>query len=443
MDQLKIKVDESGNIVNIEELISIIKELEMTDNIEEYLNTLNNHIKNSNIKNKDVLSNAIESSLLDYSASKNVNQVSNFESLKMMQEVNEDLKKLGIITTKKENNDSNKNIDYLTYTNEDGVVEVLVCAGDNTLNEYIKNNAARITTMSAKDIFHHFKEYIHVDLQFSDASIRDDNNKSEEQVKEDEIQKEEYEEVKRYADKFSIGGKIEVSLDPNGERLYRVKDGLFKFKTENGMRNMIILQTPSVNLDNTQSLLDELDQEENIYSSVAINENQDKETDKDAITYESLEDIELSSENIEKVMESIQRKDIYGVELTSEELILIDRIMKKLIETMVDRAKAGNREYDALLDDYLGKLVVKYDDVDDKENGRDSLSDLEIAFVENYQKNKTYIRENNLAKTNVKKLELLANKKGNPAQSGIATVVLLLEIMMLALFMLLFSHIDI
>ena len=52
-----------------------------------------------------------------------------------------------------------------------------------------------------------------------------------------------------------------------------------------------------------------------------------------------------------------------------------------------------------------------------------------------------YIKENNLDMRKNKKLELELPNKGS--ESGIATIVMLLEIMLLALFVLLFSHIDI
>ena len=161
-NKFKVKIDESGLIVNIEEVHKNLDATVMDDTIKTYLTTLNNRIKNSGFLNKDDLSHIIESKLLEYKAAKQ-DKMDNKESLRMMIEANEDLKKLGIITTKAIDNDSNKDIDYLIYTNESGVTEVLVCASSNTLNDYIKNNYDKISSMTSKEVFHHFKEYIHVD----------------------------------------------------------------------------------------------------------------------------------------------------------------------------------------------------------------------------------------------------------------------------------------
>ena len=46
---------------------------------------------------------------------------------KILQETNEEFKKMSIIQTPPEKNDSNQYIDYITFTNENGSLEVLCC----------------------------------------------------------------------------------------------------------------------------------------------------------------------------------------------------------------------------------------------------------------------------------------------------------------------------
>lgn len=442
-NRFKVKIDESGLIINIGEFHKNLDATVMDDDIETYLITLNNRIKNSNFPNREELSHIIESKLLEYQAAKQ-DKMDNRESLRMMIEANEDLKKLGIITTKAIDNDSNKDIDYLTFTNESGVTEVLVCASSNTLNDYIKNNYDKISSMTAKEVFHHFKEYIHVDLRFVDPTKEEDYkllNHGDEKFQDDEILSSEYEEVKKYSDKYSIGCKPEVTIDPNGERIYRLKDGLFKFRTTENKREMVILKTPSINLDDTNDLLAELDGDAQEYEVVDITP---INTDKLAlpVNYDEVPITSINEENINRVMELIQKSDVYGAELTSNELIEIDRMIKTLIESMVERVKGNtNSELDMLLIDYINKLIEKEENEELDENSENTLTDLEREFIEKYNSKMNYIKENNLDMRKNKKLELELPNKGS--ESGIATIVMLLEIMLLALFLLLFSHIDI
>jgi hypothetical protein len=438
----KVKVDDSNTIVNLKELIDILDSLDIDEEIESFLTTLNNNIKYSNINNKDELSNVIESKLLSYKSLKEETKMDNKTALQNMQSVNEDLNKLSIISTSKLNNDSKKDIDYLTYVNESNEVEVLVCAGDSTLNDYIKQNASKITTMSAYDIFHHFKEYVHKELSFDTLPLEkkseDDLPKQKEEVKEDEIKELEYEEVKKYADKFSISDKIEVSVDPNGERIYRVKDGLFKFRTVADKREMVILQTPSINLDNTFDLLNELD-DENVYSTVKEIEPKNTNYNDDLITYDSLNVTSLSKDNIDEFMELVQKRDVYGAELTSEEMIKIDCMIKTLIESMVERIKNNtSQELDLILSDYIEKLKSK---VDDYKDNYDDLSKLDQEFITRFDNNMELLTRNNLINRNNKKLELKDEHK--ISEQGLTTIIMLIEIMILALFILMFSHIDI
>lgn len=442
-NRFKVKIDESGLIINIGEFHKNLDATVMDDDIETYLITLNNRIKNSNFPNREELSHIIESKLLEYQAAKQ-DKMDNRESLRMMIEANEDLKKLGIITTKAIDNDSNKDIDYLTFTNESGVTEVLVCASSNTLNDYIKSNYDKISSMTAKEVFHHFKEYIHVDLRFVDPTKEEDYkllNHGDEKFQDDEILSSEYEEVKKYSDKYSIGCKPEVTIDPNGERIYRLKDGLFKFRTTENKREMVILKTPSINLDDTNDLLAELDGDAQEYEVVDITP---INTDKLAlpVNYDEVPITSINEENINRVMELIQKSDVYGAELTSNELIEIDRMIKTLIESMVERVKGNtNSELDMLLSDYINKLIEKEENEELDENSENTLTDLEREFIEKYNSKMDYIKENNLDMRKNKKLELELPNKGS--ESGIATIVMLLEIMLLALFVLLFSHIDI
>jgi hypothetical protein len=201
---------------------------------------------------------------------------------------------------------------------------------------------------------------------------------------------------------------------------------------------MVILQTPSINLDNTFDLLNELD-DENVYSTVKEIEPKNTNYNDDLITYDSLNVTSLSKDNIDEFMELVQKRDVYGAELTSEEMIKIDCMIKTLIESMVERIKNNtSQELDLILSDYIEKLKSK---VDDYKDNYDDLSKLDQEFITRFDNNMELLTKNNLINRNNKKLELKDEHK--ISEQGLTTIIMLIEIMILALFILMFSHIDI
>ena len=244
LSNLNIEVKDNM-ISNIDSLMNTINSVDMNDDLLAYLEIMLNHIKYSDYLNKDELVTLITAVIIDYKNEIKNNQ----EALHELQEYNQDLSALSIHTTKAIDNDSGRDIDYISYVNEQGEVEVLACQDSTTISNFIKDNANNIAAKSAKEIFHYFKEYVHVELNFqtNEELMRDNPEKDKQAKKNDEVTKnEELEMLEEYKRTYSLPQKIELTIDQYGERLYRIGSGLFKFKDGFEGRELVPLQTPII-----------------------------------------------------------------------------------------------------------------------------------------------------------------------------------------------------
>lgn len=444
IDYSKFNLEVRDNkIVNIEEVLEYLNQSNIDESLEIFLETLLAKVKYTEFNNKDILIGAISSKLLQFQALQESANISNAASLRAMQEKNDDLKKINIIETSKETNDSQKDIDYITFTNDDGTVEVLVCAGKNTLNTYIQQHSDEITNLSARDIFNHFKKYIHQELKFYNEEEMNNNTElgNTAVVREEQTKKQEMEVLEEYAKKYGLYEKIEITIDPNGERLYRVGDGLFKFRTLGEKRELETLVQPNINKTNTEDLLDELDETPSIAPTVSNNISEARKVD----TYDTIETIGYHEFDKEDFIDITRKRDIYEVELTSDELHRLNVYIKFLINNMIEMAKNNDDEFYDMLSSYMESadkdqpsIIDTYKEIQEGLQSPNKLSELDTEFAKRYLDNLNYIKSLNLQKNKNRILELKPDK-----QSGIATLVLLLEIAVLAMFILMFLSLDI
>ena len=251
LSNLNIEVKDNM-ISNIDSLMNTINSVDMNDDLLAYLEIMLNHIKYSDYLNKDELVTLITAAIIDYKNEIKNNQ----EALHELQEYNQDLSALSIHTTKAIDNDSGRDIDYISYVNEQGEVEVLACQDSTTISNFIKDNANNIAAKSAKEIFHYFKEYVHIELNFqtNEELMRDNPEKDKQAKKNDEVTKnEELEMLEEYKRTYSLPQKIELTIDQYGERLYRIGSGLFKFKDGFEGRELVPLQTPIIKKEFNES----------------------------------------------------------------------------------------------------------------------------------------------------------------------------------------------
>lgn len=431
-------VQTDGNVIeNINELLNILDNSAIDFNSNEYLESLLNWLVNSDITNKDPLIEAISSKLLEYNATlAEQTEISNAESLKTMQTFNKDLEKLGIIETKKDTNDSKKDIDYITIRHDNGEVEMLVCAGNNTLNEFLKNNSDKVATMSAEGIFHYFKEYIHVNLKFYKEDEIDKVNPNlanSSLVNSETIKTQEREEVLKYAQGVGLTSPINVTVDPSGERIYMVDDAIIKFMFDyEGKRIMQVLVEPSI-LNNLETNLEDDYSKTEIFDTEMIEAVNSELTNNEEPYEEVNEPFDL-----DRLKDLIVNRDVFHQNLSSYELRVIDAGIDYLLRTMIERAESHefDEEEQSVLDDYVESLTIKQD------NNEVSLTDLEKHFIEQYLRNKEIIKSRGLDKK--VPMKILENPDALPrSTSGIASIVMLLEIVILGMMILAFLSLDI
>lgn len=439
-----------NTITNIDDIIAYLKSIEVDYNFSEHLKTLKNNLASKDITNKDVLENMINTKLMEYEMNSREN-TDNLTTLRILQETNEEFKKINIIQTPPEKNDSNRFIDYITYTNDSGTLEVLCCDSKNFINDFIESHKNEIQTYSSKDIFHHFKEYIHRELEFvnKDEYRNNEEMQKKSQVREDQIEAIEYEAMEEYKNRYSIQSEIEMTVDQFGERLYRLGDGLFTFKTINGERVMETLKTPTLSKNNVDDLLAELDEPEKLPEIAVSKPIEEGEKSKVDDKYTSIEEIDVDRFDAEYFKEITAKRDIYEVELTGAEEHYLNVCIKYLITKMAKNIESGipyNHDTE-LIHDYMESprgekpsITTIYENIKLGYSNENELSNLDKEFAQIYLKNKERMISLGLDQTNNKKLEL---NVPSPDEAGISTIVMLMEIIILAMFVIMILRLDI
>lgn len=442
---INIQVNDENYITNILEIEETIKKLDNNINSQEYLESLLNRLKYSEIKNKDEIIQEISAKLLEFKSTEEEMNVSNTLALAEMQKYNEDLQKLSIISTSKEKNDSGKDIDYISIRHNDGNIEMLVCAGHNTLAQFIHNHADKAAKMNAEEIFRYYKDNIHRELKFYNADEFDDiypELSNSAVVREEETKVLEMEEVEKYAKANYLDGKIEVTVDPNGERIYRVSDAVIKFNTNyENKRVMEVLRQPIERVnehtnENYGRLLGELDEDKTEIFDVSEIQ----------AALEESEPLEITGATFDKtrLKELIVRANVYEENLSAEELAYISGSIAYLINTMVERNQTfqgENIEEQNILDEYMEPLVNISNGIEEGRLSAETISDGDKKLVEDYKS-----KQMELESLGLKKKPVMKELKYNPEElkaSGIAALVILLELISIGMLVLTFLSIDI
>lgn len=448
---LNIKLDEnSNNIINLDEVLEALKNISNDLNSIEYLESLLNYLEFQDIKNKDSLIDAIKSKLLEF---KSVAQeeLNSKEALEQARKYNEDLKRINVISTNKYDNDSKKDIEYITITHDDGSVEVLVCASSTSIGKYIAEHANDVATKSADEIFKYFKETVHNDLRFYKEEEFEELNPdlaNSALVREEDMKALEVEEVRKYAQKMNLDENVQVTVDPNGERIYIVQDAIIKFHSDySGNRVMDVLQEPKLTKANNNQydeLLGELDgvQHDDIFQNYTT---ESPAIDSAAPTYsEEFDSIDFERVfpgfDINRLKSLLIQRDVYGEDLNAEDLAYITQSIAFLIGSMMERAENGAlySDEEQTLEDYMADIVNKYNAIESGTMDADELSETDKALASEYIENMDKIKALGL-RNKPKTLE----KKDNEKNSGVAIGLILVEIVVIALLVSLFLSIDI
>lgn len=477
-EKLNIQTDANNNIINAADLVEYLNSIEFDENLFEYFSSLINRMKAGELGNAEELTQVIDAKLLEYNAKVNRTE-SNIESLRQMQDVNDDLKKLDIKTLNRNDNDSNKETEYLTYTDEEGNVFMLLCPNGNVLNEYIQKHSSDISLLSAKEIFNYFKENVHKEMVFKTKQELDIEKHNTDF---DDIDAISDEKLDRYyaamldiqKNFFTPDDEIKIGVNPDTEDLcFSIAGGIFTFKEENGELIRQTIQEPPMKVQDapkeeeqnpelgTQNQTPELNSIEPhgvIDREIVNDQERQKFINRSIVNYKDIPDISSVDFNPDRTFELIERRDIYEVELSEQEELEMYIGIKFAIESLENRDPSNeefNNTCDNLISAYLETkpssstmdIQTRLDRFNDMEEGitpNVPLSDLEIQFIKHFKNNERYYRETNgnvlteeLDK--VKKL-VLTNEEKSP---GVATVVMLLELIALALLILMFIRIDI
>lgn len=444
----------NNEITNINELVTILNQSELNEEMIEHIKTLSNRLASMDIANKAELSELLSSKIMEYEANQQEN-ISNQSSLNMLKSINEDFQKLNIISTKREDNDSNRYIDYLTYTNERGEVEMLSCESNATINDFIQTHINELPTMSASDVFHYFKEYVHREVEFKtpEEMKNDPDARKKAIVNDPEIEMQELNDVENYKNTYGIQEQIMVSIDNNGERIYRVGDGIIKFRTTENKREMQVLKKPSLTkIASFDEMLAEIDGSPEVEQAAEV-EKTDVTTKDDnearSDSYDSLETIDEEYFNSVNIDEIVAKRDVYDIELSYEEEHRLNLCVKFLLEHMKTNIES-NKPSDGFVElatSYMGSargdkasIIDTYMEIQDGKAKEDELNDIEKEFASKFIDYKEQMKSLGLDKNLDKKREL--NNPFGPI-SGVTSIVVLLELITLAMFIMMFLRLDI
>lgn len=446
LDYSRLQILTNGtSITNIDDITAFLAEIELDENVKAYLESTVNRIENSDYTNKGELLEVLQSKLLETELKESGTELENQEALRTMTKYNEDLKRINIIQTSKYDNDSRKDIDYITFRRPDGTVEMLATRDAKALSTYLKDHTKEATSKTADEIFHYFKEYIYREVEFMTPEQMDTVHPEAYEravVKDDYIRKAELAEVEKYKERYYLPYEVELAVDDDGERIYRLGDGIIKFKDSQGNRQMVILQQPTMTLDNNletkgTTASGEEPTEETLETP---EETIDTTINEQIETANEIKQSEMTDLTLEEFRELIYQKEENNRTLTLEEEARINNFVSMLIGTMVERYASGDIDYELeeTLTDYMNGLIEKYNSVEEGFLPSTAITEEERRLVEQYKEKQQELVNKGLNKTNTKKLELKNQNPDERPRQGIAALVIILELALVGMYIMMF-----
>lgn len=444
LEELKTIEIEGNNIKNVNHMIAVIQNINPDNysdafHINEYLEQLLVSLRNnSELRNNERVFIA-ELQKKQYELKQKVatyeqEQQTNSETLKQMQERNEDLKKLQIIETRNIDNDSRANIDYLTFDDGHGNIQVLECASRNELNKYIDKFSDPTHQYTAEEIFNYLKNYIHVALNFDNAYEFEEKNPisaARAVVKEDTAKADELAQISKFKEENGLTEEPEQTIDSYGERLYRIEGYILKFKTVGDHRELVILSKPNKELLETDDLLRELEADSEEFAAdyriETSNSTTVKENDAEARI--------LSEEEYDNLL---MRLINYDETLSPEEmssLAMTTNTYMDIISNNINNGVSTNKEVE-MVGAYMEYIRPQIDDMEAGFANNTNITSTQIAQFNRFESLETQIEklreEEERKRANspesvhkVKTLELIPD---TPQNRGLASIVILVEI---------------
>lgn len=466
---MDIKVD-NNEIINLDELTELVNNNKISyDALKNALNLLVNNPEYKDIINKEELI-----ALLQKNVNKLENEKTNKEALQELWKVNQDFKRLTICETKKDSNDSMQNIDYLILEDDKhNVIGMIDFRFEDTINDFINNHSELISGWKGEDLFNYFAENVSkkMEIRNIDSEYQRDNENIDVFLKDslnqdDALINEEIDELEKYKNDYGINEPIKVSVNYFNERIYTIGSGIFKFFTKpDGSRVMQTLKQPDLKkeylpetievADDYNELMTELDGESLVEESIVDN-NENKVVIQDSINYDNL-DFSLNygvfnKEALEKANEIYVKKNTLEEELTNDERTYYYSVCKKLVSDMIkfsqnphlyeNETNITMSEFKEYINEFVSPMVTNLKNVETPD-----LSNIEMKLASEYMINrensnsniKEFNKENEIIKDNIKIKKLNKAKENH----GVSAIVILLEIIIVAMFVLMFLSLDI
>lgn len=426
---------ENNRITNVEDIRQFLNQINIEQNVLEYLESLLNNIENSGYTNKNELVAVLQGKILE-TKMKEQEELNNKETIEQIKAYNHELKNLDILSTSMNENDSKKDIDYITFT-KNGKTEMLATRDARALSHFIKLHASEIGGMTAEEIFHYFKEYVYLEVEFMEPDVMDAvHPERRARAVRDESYGIDYAYVEEFRNRYSIQDKIEVAIDNDGERLFRIGDGIFKCRDGANGRELVVLKQPKAALNISQ-----IDEQGAIKPEVIQEPKVNPEQSLETINQEELVDdvyTELipTDMTFERFEELLYNRNQLGQELDKDEVEEMVKFATNLSKTMVERYKTGTVEdrIEEALKEFMEPILYKETQIENGELPPDVLSQEEKELVELYKKQKETVKA--LGLNNVKRLEY--TNKNNQRESGVAALVIVLELAMVGMYILMF-----
>lgn len=406
--------------MSVEELKNSIASVSKDDKGKQYLEYIKNQISNAPYSNKEELINALDEAInaLD-------NKVTDEDAVDLLKQKGNDFSNLNIVSTSKYENDSKKDLTYLSYCDSTGKIHMLECTNQNKIIEFINNHQGQEYT--AADVYNYFRDNVCREVDFEDPLIARNSMSSRLDYairNDDEIKAIEKDKINHYIKEHNLHEKVEIGVDSNGERIYRIGSTTITFANIEGRRELKVLDSPELrneqqlnsenNQDNIQNIESDLENAGNVYVGT------------------------LSTEEFCHLMEKMFN---FKEELTGLEMQQMINYAQILVDTMKERAynnQLGSLEQSAL-DTYVEHYKSSYDNIKMGMTPEYDLNDQQMKQIDEYYQIRVYMetrtKSGKLILDPVKKLALINNNTNN---SGIANVLIILELCMLSLLSIIF-----
>lgn len=406
--------------MSVEELKNSIASVSKDDKGKQYLEYIKNQISNAPYSNKEELINALDEAInaLD-------NKVTDEDAVDLLKQKGNDFSNLNIVSTSKYENDSKKDLTYLSYCDSTGKIHMLECTNQNKIIEFVNNHQGQEYT--AADVYNYFRDNVYREVDFEDPLIARNSMSSRLDYairNDDEIKAIEKDKINHYIKEHNLHDKVEIGVDSNGERIYRIGSTTITFANIEGRRELKVLDSKELrneqqlnsknNQDNIQNIESDLENAGNVYVGT------------------------LSTEEFCHLMEKMFN---FKEELTGLEMQQMINYAQILVDTMKERAdnnQLGSLEQSAL-DTYVEHYKSSYDNIKMGMTPEYDLNDQQMKQIDEYYQIRVYMetrtKSGELILDPVKKLALINN---NTNSSGIANVLIILELCMLSLLFIIF-----